>query len=656
MTITLYSGVELRSDYSIVFDTDTGFWGTNTPFKRYLDDKAFYTEELDDVYFSNDGSISISWPVYRRLAENITYMRIFTEQNEIKYFFVNSYEYHNEVLVLNYTLDVWHTYSNSMNIHFGTIDRARYIPEDRRKTLPMSYETNKSLVYDEPETKTFYLIAEYQVYRLVGADDTDLDPNQISTERFSFTAAVSHRDIRLEHSHSTTAKDEFPPSESVQLDSNFEYTIDEAIETINNLTAYQGTKPLTEYRPNNMWGANGVNTSEPGTHKASGNMALYNSQFSKEYKPNELRYELVQVFTVPKNLFKLSSFNVAAGVPVDTTIKILDTVEVTGATVIDAVFNFKEYHFAQILNPTSYTTYDIPADPTIIGVGLPSLYLPIAYNGLPQQLRIESQITPFGFNMYIVGHEGLGDIIKHFAVPLPFTTTTGVEKQLAALNKENANRQKWATGISAGLSLGYIISPALGFAGTMIGTGISQITATMGATKGESLRSQLTLPVQAAAAEIGDTAASTWEKAKGSWSAMGGAKAMLGSGASFLYGMNAHLNALTTLKQPVATGTASDSDPVALLNAALGFSTYSLEPVNEREIDYLISRIGYNTWIDTNDYHLQDKEFYKDKYEPISFATAQISGKFPNNISVSLEQILLQGTLISYDPDIFNKL
>lgn len=634
MKITLYEEVALRDDYSVVFDTQEWFWGKNTPFAQYLKSRNSYEEEIENAYFSNDGSISISWPIYRTLPSGITYMKV-EHDNETKYFFINSYEYRNEVIVLNYTLDVWHTYSKDMGIYSGVINRARYIPEGYRKTLPSAYTTNEALSFNGRES-TFYLVAEFQVYRLT----QDIDN---SVERYSYTSLVSYRDFAVT---TPTETGEVKPKDTIYSGASFRFTIDQAIAAINKLTAYQGMEQVSNYNLGSGWGASGFTLKPQSTIKVSDNMALYSAEFSNEYKPEEIRYELMQVYAVPYQLSPQTIFNTATNAPAQATILTLDTITIPGTTIEGATYNFNEYQFTKITNEMSNVAYTIPKNDTLVGVGLTSLFIPIAYNGIEHSLNLRSQATAFGFNVSIIGEAGISDITQHFAIPIPFTTPSGTERQLAALNRENAKRQAVASTIALGMNVLSILSPL----GGPVAEGISNYALSMKELQGypqeQPIRSSLY------AAGYGFSGA-------GGVSTLGhvGKNILNNQGVGLLYQGTSLINSITQLQSPVSSGNATDSNPIALLNAAYGFSTYTIVPNNQEEIDYMISRIGYNTWIQSNDYrNTNTSSFLSGKYEPIQFATLQVHGSFPNNISSSLEQILLDGTLISYDPQVYNKL
>ena len=639
MTITLYSGVELRSDYSIVFDTDTSFWGTNTPFKKYLDDKAFYTEELDDVYFTNDGSISISWPVYRRLAENITYMRIFTEQNEIKYFFIDSYEYRNEVLILNYTLDVWHTYSNGMKIHSGVVDRARY--HNGRRTLPIAYQTDTPFIFNGTENE-FYIVAEFQVYRLT-------KNAQEATDRFSYTSLVGHRAFAASTKGGVY---EHKPETTINVLTEFTYTMEEAIETINELVAHQGVAPVNNYEFGSGGWSDGGYTDAPEFQKALKNdLGIHTVEFPDTFPEKierDIRYEIIQIYAVPTNVLSDDTFNTAYHQPTRATILILDTIlphpntEAGEEAYVD--FNFLEYTFTEIKNEVATKDFIIPENDKIVGVGFPSMFVPFGFTGKERKIQFRTETNAFGFNISLLGEEGISDITSHLAIPIPFTTPSGQERQIAALNKTTA---KW----QVGTSIASLAMNALSFA-RPIGGAVKDLASA--AASGYHL-TQEGIPFLSATLGTAVEYQKMFNPLGPALKQTGKNLLFDGSGIGFLYQGTSLLNSINSLKSPVSSGAASDSEPIALINALLGFSTYTIIPSNEAEVDHLISRIGYNTWIKTNDYHHDnDKSFLTNKYEPISFATLQISGKFPNNISSSLENILIQGTLISYNPNIFD--
>lgn len=632
MNITLYEGVELRSDYSIVFDTSTSFWGTNTPFKKYLDTKRFYSEEIENTYFANDGSITISWPVYRKLPKGITYMRIFTEQDEIKYFFVNSYEYRNELLVLNYTLDVWHTYSNDMKIHSGIIDRALHYKG--RRTLPINYQTNKGLVFNGEEDE-FYLVAEYQVYRLTVEAQEAID-------RFSYTSLVGHREFTVSGPDETS----YEPSKTIHPGTDFTYTVEEAIQAINELTAHQGVLPVQGYDLGspNSWAGGGISTSEREQKVLDYDMGIYTVEFPDTFpdKVNrDIRYELLSVYAIPKSIFAPDTFDFDYGYnkPLRNTITILDTVDVekdeTGTE--KEHFNFLEYSFTYIKNEVAYKKFTIPANQKTVGVGLTSLYIPVGFTGQDQEITFCTQANAFGLDISVLGPDGLSSLTSYFAVPIPFLTPSGTERQIAAINRQSAKINAVAGTVALAFTIGSSFS---GLAG-----GLAKAAA-----QGAELAS--------VSGGISKTTVATFQR-QASREILGlqakeGFSSLTKQGAGLTYQTGSLINSFNTLGKPMSSGNATESGSIALINAALGFSTYTIIPSNEEEVDYIIDRIGYNTWIEQNDYHTSRfTTALEGKYEPISFATLSINGPFPNDMAASLENILTNGAIISYDPEIF---
>lgn len=650
MVITLYSNVELRSDYSIVFDTSENFWGVQeyTPFQRYLATKTYYEVDLPETYFSNSGTLTVDWEVWRQVPQGITYMRIATGAPEmpIKYFFVDSYEYLNGMLHINYSLDVWHTYSERMTIHDGIIGRAKNIPSTVKKALPAAFESNEGLKFVSLQQNTkFYLLAEYSFYRMQTLADDVFE----ATNRTNYTALISHNDFGLVNPNVTSTKVNAP--KSLMADANLLYTHDEAVSAIQRLTAYQNLKPLGSSKTlNSGWlTLTAVNT----TQQVWDKLDIYKRDFSPEENwitANEdaesQRYEITQFYLIPQNVFSPSSlFYASPGNPVNMSLTILKEVE-TGAQESNKVWRFSEYEFLQLLSDTdnvSTTEVTIPANPFIVGYGFKNLLLPLSYNGLPQKFDMITTVSPIGFSIFLSTSTGLVDLTNNLETPIPFSTPSGTERQLAALSRQEAKRQQ-----AIGLAQTAVAATmaAVGGAGAFAATGTQA--------KKDLANAQLELGAKSGQGTRLSYAAATIQQRE----ALFGSLQHTGMGVmSTIQSVSSVVSQQAKLNSPINATEATNSAPDAFVNAKYGFGYYTITPNNLNMVDYLVSRTGYETFIITNDYHHgQDSAELNGIYEPIMFSNLQVSGNFPNDIAAVLESILLDGTIISYTPTIYNEI
>lgn len=659
MTITLYKGVELRSDYSVIFDCDQDFWseesGFRTPFARYLAEKQSVVRDIENTYFTNDGVLSIDWTVFDGDYEGFTYMSVLLDTGETKYFFIDSYEYLNEMLRINYSIDVWHTYSAKMKIYNGIIGRANRELDGLRKGLPIAYQTNDPLnfVPFDDNNNEFYIIAEFSVFNLNSLQDTTKTE---AIDRFSYTSLVA----RHNYDYKTTSTQHiFQAEQSVASDVSYTYTQEQAIETINKLTAYQGVKPLGERKTAAAWFSAGSASNY--TKQVRNSIDIYSQDLSNsDIDPDNLRYELIQVFCVPKTLFFLgSTFYINHYQPINLSLLMLDSADVglqVAGSDPEINYHFNEYQFLQVKEDTNglFTRIRyIDAKPTTVGFGTKSLFIPFEYNGLTRTIEQRIFISNLGFSAHIVTDGGYIDLTDQFAVALPFTAPSATEKQLEVLARQQAKAQAIASAASLGAT-------ALGAVGGLASGGVGIYNAIQAATVGNVVST--TTPIVGGRNNTLLTSATTQKLNQIPWNqavspVVSGAQTIMSGALGFAYGATNLINATNKLKQPVNAGTANNTSPDPMINAIYGFGTYEITPNNETEVNTMIDLIGYNVFIKDNDYrHGQSDFILYGQHEPIQFATAQVTGPFGNDVRAALEAILLEGAIISYSPYIFDNL
>lgn len=667
MTITLYKDVELRNDYSLVFDNDASFWGgrDNTPFYRYLQLKSGITVDVPNIYFANSGNITIDWSYFNSYPTGITYMEIFTETApNRKYFFVDSYDYNNGMITLYYTMDVWHTYSPSMRLYNGVINRARYGIDGRRHALPMEYTTNLPLQFNGTNRdETFYLAAEFSVYSI--NSDSKVDD---ATSRINYTTLIGNRSYTGKYQKEQQDYQLVTAAETVPYTGvEYTYTYQDIPHVINQLTSYQGVEPVgmgfsMDWRPVKNNDAIQVGL----THQVFDKVGIYNEELSKSLANTadsiwkslfvdnlkRLRYEIIQFYLLPTNMFPdiTTLCYTAGGRPLNTSVKIEATFTETNE---DGVFynnyGFEEYYFYKLnasFKPILQGNAIVSASPTTVGIGFRNLFMPFSYTGQYHSIRFEACFSPCGFSMSMIGEDGIHDITQEFEIPMPYTAPSGVEKKLATLGYQNAKRQLVAT----------TTTTAIQAAADIAAISLSGGSAAAGIAAREAVVKQGAKAVGAAAAsQAAKTSRLTSERLQvASKSSADVASRAIG----LTYGANNIVDAYHKLKTPVSAGTANNGTAVGLLNAVYGFGTYTISPNNLDEVNYLISRVGYDTFIRSNDYHhdVGNIELKDNYYEPIQFATVNVSGGFSNDVRDTLETILLEGTIIAYDEDVFAQL
>ena len=140
MFVTLYKKCILNNDYNEVIDCTSRSRIENnllkfySHFTEYLDTLTSYTFSVEDTYITNEGSINLplSLPNNQELQE-YNYMRISyyaTNQHTYRttrYCFIDNIDIRNDIAVVSYSTDIWHTFSQYMTIRRSYLSRSRIL-------------------------------------------------------------------------------------------------------------------------------------------------------------------------------------------------------------------------------------------------------------------------------------------------------------------------------------------------------------------------------------------------------------------------------------------------------------------------------------------------------------------------------------------------
>lgn len=182
MIITLYENCRLTKAYNEVFKSTflEGYLNTLTKYSYIL-------QEGDEVYLTNKGRCNLDAITQGNLKCN--YMKVEDNVNNItRYFFIDDYDIVNGVAIVDYTEDVWATYSSKINIIKGDVSNLRYGIGSDIRHLPNDYISNNKLTISSLENNTsgkYNIILVLQVYTLVSGgelEDRNLT-NVIITDR-----------------------------------------------------------------------------------------------------------------------------------------------------------------------------------------------------------------------------------------------------------------------------------------------------------------------------------------------------------------------------------------------------------------------------------------------------------------------------------------
>lgn len=134
MILTLYSNCRLNSHYDYVIQ--------NAYLEGYLARLTSTELQIDDVYLTDKGKFHVDMnATYNILPYN--YFKIYDSVNKItRYYFIDDINIVNGVAIIEYTEDVWSSYSSAIVIERGEVSHLRYGTINALPRLPVDYVSN----------------------------------------------------------------------------------------------------------------------------------------------------------------------------------------------------------------------------------------------------------------------------------------------------------------------------------------------------------------------------------------------------------------------------------------------------------------------------------------------------------------------------------
>lgn len=183
MKITLYENCIVNDRYNEVFHISI--------FDDYLNLLSHVTLEIDDTYTTFNGRLVIQNVLTNNKSiYNYNYMKVETDINQFegvvftRYCFVDNIEIHNGYVTLDYSEDIWHSYSKGINIRNSYLTRSRQLQYGNKTIpvyrLPLQYggnnlpETVRRLPVDTGE---YLIVARLQTYTLSASGGTSTNKN-----------------------------------------------------------------------------------------------------------------------------------------------------------------------------------------------------------------------------------------------------------------------------------------------------------------------------------------------------------------------------------------------------------------------------------------------------------------------------------------------
>lgn len=183
MILTLYSNCRLTKSYNEVIHHNF----LDAYLNAFEEGVTKYTYEVDDIYLTRTGRFNVA--MMNASQYKCNYMKLEDTINNIKrYYFIDDIEIVNGLCVIDYTEDIFSSYSRDINISKGDISNLRYGIGSNPKFLPNEYISNNKLNItsfntSNEYTKKVYIILEVSYYKMQSSG--------VTTDRNTLVGVIS---------------------------------------------------------------------------------------------------------------------------------------------------------------------------------------------------------------------------------------------------------------------------------------------------------------------------------------------------------------------------------------------------------------------------------------------------------------------------------
>ena len=632
MYIILYKNCILNNKYREVFSTqlfeDNGSY--KLPFTDYLGTLDYFAIRIDNRFINDKGTINV--PIGFKYSTNsqllqscydYNYMKI--EQNDIKsmnynnmqldgadsfsftkYYFISKIEMSNNVAIIHYEIDYWHSYvyclwdrsfdfsmgTNDFNIRYGVLSSSKIV----------EYNNNFKLQYYKPPM-------DYTGNNFL---DIERTKKQTDDEKVYLIATLSRYETRQSGEYSGRETDVFLIG--IADNSNTETSVRGRINGAMHYFSNYSNKFIQNADSGLRYG------------EIINKFILNSSSTTNTLHDNKLKYyDVLEVHAIPYSMAHYDDIvpfenNLLTQITdyIDIEIKLSDTNIINTELVLVPLWQFSgESNFG-----ASYKLYEktIENDFTIRGVGFMSRLFNIVPNGNDIAVKIYCGICSFSFHLFLSVQNSIYDISDEFKIETPVQVSTASTMALAKLTRE-VNANKIAN---------------------------QKVSAVLSFTENE-------------ANNIG--------KMAGGFATMGvtGSAMGVGSVISGLVGIGTESGKLAinldTLKQEMKLNSAKvytsnvgiDPTSIAEVNCAYGLIIASILPDNETEVNASIKAFGYDCSEiveNENIIFLSKEKAFAERYNVLKFSDVTVYGRFPQEVAQIIENILKNGVRIWYTKDI----
>lgn len=591
MTITLYEGCRLTKKYNEVYN---GRFTLDT-YLATLTKKDVYIGE--EIYFTNNGSISIENEVsnvqgFVLFGDKYNYMTIRVAGENTRYCFVDNITIVDEVCVINYTEDIWTNYA-LMNNSISFDMKNSILAQAKGLSASSEYTATDIDAFPKQLPVSYEALGNPSLY--YSADELQYDDGKEVLCYVLITASV----------YKSVSQGEY----SARFINNYLLAYKES--------ATGGVTPANTYKTY-TWRINNdtLNVINDLVTLASVTSITYQTQPS-------FNYEILDVKLIPKTIGDDWFYNITeGGNGLYADFKIagqqydVDTSQQTAVFDTDYTFNNICHQFsmryvdAQGNVQYTYNGFDPKDDiistktirfsenDKITGIGNWSRFIPLVWNGQDINYNVALNLNINGNSITLWVDNQLYDVSNDFRYSVPFEVQTANVTQQARLSR-------------------YIgtMNNLMGLVSTAIG--------------GTSAIGQNAMSIQNAKGSMGEAQAMT---------------SAMGTTFNTMYGMIGKYEANKQLNQhSFTTNKAIHTEDIVCRNLEIGgFREYECNPDNEKYVQAMIGKYGYLYQVLVNDKAL----FYTNATEYVRFETANVYGKFSQDIARAIEGILINGVVL----------
>ena len=406
ITLTLYQNCRINDSYKNVFSQQVLPPNYQTsPFSAYLNSLTQFTIVLDQVYQEDNTRFNflLKETGYTDIYA-FNYMKIESQAtdntpNIIRYAFINSITIVNDIGIIDYKLDIWHSFSTKiLGLNKSYLKGLRVVNgtggliQPNYRTLPIDYEGNNKLVLPTEKyanTDKCYIIVELQSY-----NGTELG----NASEVEVTYVYFNKKITYTH---TSSGDVHQGTITSQTDIKFN-DINDFLHFILN-------------------------------HKNGKNVGNYSSLGTLNFL-NEKYYDIGNIYVIP--YFDFSTFLLTTGRAIINN-PTNDGLGYAGCIVgleSSSPITSQSNKFQQI--NTGTFTYNFKRT----SVGLINAQIPVVENGTSISYAVYISVNQISCKLFLNIFNKLIDITDNFKLNLPFTQLNGDVLAQQKISRELANR------------------------------------------------------------------------------------------------------------------------------------------------------------------------------------------------------------------------